>query len=181
MPDWINPEPQNPEPATDLEWMLRSSLVSSEVLAETLLSEYYTDIARLCLELTGDTEQVPAIVCQTITQAVLQRHAFREVISAKTWLLELAETQITRRARHKAKLDPKTLLAKTLKPVTQEAANPPFDLQIPSLTDQRTMEYLSSIQLQIKREKKGSLFAEKGKEMLLAGIVLAVIFLLGQL
>lgn len=174
MSNWANLETPKSEPLSDLEWMLRSSMVSDDALAERLLREYFSDIARMCLEMTGDTEQIHNLISQSIAQAVLQRHAYRGEVPANTWLLELAKAQIWRLAAQKSKRRRKIKTEKLFEPAAPEEGKP-VEIQVPNLSKLEFGETMTHILDQIQREKRGRSIIEKGKEMLLAGIALAVI------
>ena len=83
----------------DLEWMLASHQVSSSLLLETLIHEYYSHIYRLAFSILDDQQAAKQAVLETFSVALLNVHHYRAVTGVENWINKLAWTVCKRTYR----------------------------------------------------------------------------------
>lgn len=78
---------ENRETSNEVEWMLQSSQVDDELLAQALLRAYYGPLLQLGLLLIKDEARAQRAACLVIRQAVNNRHNYSGEIRLKVMLL----------------------------------------------------------------------------------------------
>ena len=79
-----------PDLAPDLEWMLTSGQVSSAVLLERLLQEYYPRIFQLAYLILNDRSAAGEATRQVFVEAMLAAHRYTDTMSVDLWLYRIA-------------------------------------------------------------------------------------------
>ncbi len=79
-----------PDLAPDLEWMLTSGQVSSALLLERLLQEYYPRIFQLAYLILDDRLAAGEAARQVFVEAMLAAHRYMETMSVDIWLYRIA-------------------------------------------------------------------------------------------
>ena len=79
-----------PDLAPDLEWMLTSGQVSSALLLERLLQEYYPRIFQLAALILDDRSAAGEATRQVFVEAMLAAHRYTDTMSVDLWLYRIA-------------------------------------------------------------------------------------------
>jgi DNA-directed RNA polymerase specialized sigma24 family protein/LysM repeat protein len=87
--DWVDPA-REPDPSTDLDWMLSSGQVSSQLLAESLVQAFSAPVFRLELFLLGSGRLAGRASIDTFTTALRSVYRYRGLVTPRAWLLRLA-------------------------------------------------------------------------------------------
>ena len=82
----LEPPPLSP----DLDWMLQSDQVSDQAVTETIARDHFSSIYSLVRAYLDDVELASAVVFDTISQAVANRHQYWGDVPVRAWLFSLA-------------------------------------------------------------------------------------------
>ncbi len=74
---------------SDLEWLLRSSQATPEMIVDHLIKDQYPAILRHCRALVGDPGLAALAALDSVLLAVEKRHEYREKTSTRAWLAAL--------------------------------------------------------------------------------------------
>jgi DNA-directed RNA polymerase specialized sigma24 family protein len=78
-----------PELDSDLEWMLQSGQASHEMLAETLVQEFFPDAYRFAMVFLDDPLAVRSLLLEVFTNALLNVYHYRSQIGARVWFFRI--------------------------------------------------------------------------------------------
>ena len=85
-----------PELSGDLDWMLQSGQASPGILAESLVSEYYTSVYHLAYFVLDDPQAALYATRKTFSQALLNVYSYRSQVGVELWLFRIAVEVIRR-------------------------------------------------------------------------------------
>lgn len=77
----------------DVEWMLQSRQVGSDVIIESLVGEYYRDLVHISQSIVGDSEQARECVNKTLLVAARNAHKYWGKLGVKIWVFNLCVDQ----------------------------------------------------------------------------------------
>lgn len=124
---------------SDLEWVLRSSQSTPEMIVDFLVKEFYVTLHHRCLILLGDPELAEQAALDTIFQAATQRHECRQHASAQAWLANLTLQNCRRQLRRPSRRQT----------VWQTNRTPPIRVDPERMMFRRALRALTSSDLEI--------------------------------
>jgi RNA polymerase sigma-70 factor (ECF subfamily) len=81
---------QSPELSSDIEWMIQSGQVTTDLLVETLINQYYPSVFLLAISLLNDRSAALTVTRETFIRLVLNLHQYRSTIGVHDWVHQTA-------------------------------------------------------------------------------------------
>ncbi len=86
----LSEDAPNPDPSSDLEWMLRSGQVSRSFMIENLGGKYYSSLYALAYAFLEDRRAARLVVEKALSNAVMSAHEFHDDAGVDTWVHRIA-------------------------------------------------------------------------------------------
>jgi len=106
--------------ASDLEWMLQSGQASSMMLAEALLTEFYSPVYQMAFAVLGDESQARFVAAETFSTALLNIYRYRSQSGVRLWLFRL-EVEVLRGLKRNQQMQ--AFFARTSRSVDKNGAS----------------------------------------------------------
>ncbi len=122
-----------PDLTPDLEWMLSSGQVSSSLLLEKLLQDYYPKISQFAISILNERALAEKCAQDTFVKAMLSVHKFSSEAGVEIWLYQIAWGQCQKATQQqKARLLLGIVLSPFAKRGADETAHPenPLDAHL---------------------------------------------------
>ena len=81
---------ETPDLTPDLEWMLSSKQVSSSLLLDRLLEDYFSSIFQIVFSILDDRDEAHRVAQDIIVRALLAAHDYTGTGKAEVWLYRIA-------------------------------------------------------------------------------------------